>query len=348
MKRITILILCFASCLSMWGCDNSINKYKDDPYYHDIYSTSNQDSNKDSADIDSSNNSNEITIKPHTAKFAVTDDGNGIEISYGYGEDVLTVLLNKRGGNDLFDFCKISTSAETIFHSTSSDWHSPFIVKALDNGDGDTPESAYFTGGNHQTNNFGAGGAATARTSKLELFADSKPLSAGDSGTADIIEMRWTNMIQGYNTTKADGSGREVLQENHILKFINEKFEAYVEIIPLEDVIISTYYGLQGITSSYPKVRYIGGANQGEYEGTSESGDLTTYRIECHRGNHKMNIEIDPEFDLGKRTDTFAHGTKGAFATEYGKCYFTIINKPVAMSANSTYCLRGSWEFAPV
>lgn len=280
------------------------------------------------------------------ASYTVADDGNGIEISYPYGNNTLTVVLNKRGGNNLFDFRKISTKTETLFDASLSDWHSPFVVAAVENINGDTPNNQYFTGGNHQTNNNSSGGAVTARTSMLQFYADGRLVTFGKSGNASKIEMRWTNMVQGYNTSKADGSGREILQENHILTFVNGKFEASVELIALENVVMKTYYGLQGIiTNAWPKTRYIGGTNRAEYTGASESGDMTTYCMECYSNKHKMRIEIDPLLDLGRRADAFASGTKGAFSTDYGKCYFTVINKEISMMENDAYHLRGAYTF---
>lgn len=303
--------------------------------------------------IDPEQNLVAVTVLPSSksgvgAKYAVSSDGDGIEISYPYSEDTLTVTLNKRGGNNLFDFRKIETNTEKLFDASSSDWHAPFVVAAVNNADGDTPENQYFTGGNHQTNNTGTGGAVTARTSALQFYADGKLLSAGDAGNAIKVEMRWTNLVQGYNTTKADGNGREILQENHTLTFANGKFETYVEVIPLEAVTMKTWYGLQAVVGSkYPNIRYPGGANRGEYQGNSESGDSTACVMDCYGDDHRMRIEVDPVFDLGKRSDSFAIGTKGAFRTEYGKCYFTIVNKDVSMAAGDMYCLRGSYEFMP-
>jgi hypothetical protein len=303
--------------------------------------------------VDPGQNLVAVTVIPSSkssvgAKYAVSSDGNGIEISYPYSEDTLTVTLNKRGGNNLFDFRKIETNTEKLFDASSSDWHAPFVVAAVNNADGDTPENQYFTGGNHQTNNTGTGGAVTARTSALQFYADGKLLSAGDAGNAIKVEMRWTNLVQGYNTTKADGNGREILQENHTLTFANGKFETYVEVIPLEAVTMKTWYGLQAVVGSkYPNIRYPGSANRGEYQGNSESGDSTACVMDCYGDAHRMRIEVDPVFDLGKRSESFAIGTKGAFSTEYGKCYFTIVNKDVSMAAGDMYCLRGSYEFTP-
>ena len=246
-------------------------------------------------------------IESYVVKYNVFNDGNGIEISYGYGDDTLIVRLCKRGGNNLFDFRKIFTSKEILFDSTASDWHSPFIVKAFNNIDGDNVDSGYFTGGNHQTNNSYTGGAPTARGVSLLFLADGKLLNANDSGTANCVEMRWTNLIQAYNTSKADGTGREVLQENHTLKFINGKFEANVELIALEPILMSRYYGLQSVLNSYPKIRFINGGSRKEFlvaNNVSSSG-ITTSAIECYSDNHKLTIEIDPTLDLGKRDSLF-------------------------------------------
>jgi chromosome segregation ATPase len=92
------------------------------------------------------------------------------------------------------------------------------MVRATENADGDDIESTYFTGGNHQYNNQGSGSSATARSLSLRFFVDGREVMS-EKGYANKIEIRWTNNVQGYNTRKADGTGREILQERHRLIF---------------------------------------------------------------------------------------------------------------------------------
>lgn len=314
-----------------------------------------------SSSIDPNTNLIKAKETDSPVKYSVYENGEGIELSYKYGDDMLTVRLCKRGGNNLFDFRKVFTSKEVLFDSNASDWHSPFVVRALDAvADGDNINSKYFTGGNHQNNNTYKGGTPTARGTSLDFFADGKKLSADEYGVANTIEMRWTNMVQGYNTSKADGTGREILKENHILKFVNGKFEAYVELVPLETVFISKYYGLQAVLGAYTKVRFLnGGGLTGRGEkaiptsGTVSSGSTKTSLVKYYNDSHALIMEIDTSLDMGTKDTIFFADKSDSGSAEYGafiangKSYFNIINKNCCLGADQMCCLRGSWEFTP-
>lgn len=271
----------------------------------------------------------------------------------------LAVTLEKKGGNNLFDFSLMGlienatrtvskdVASQVSLLSTPGDWHAPFKIKAKNNIDGDQPTKDYFTGGNHQYNNTGTGSTATARCESVRFFVDGQEIANGD-GYAHFIEMRWTNYVQAQNTTKADGSGREVLQENHVLTFDGHTWTTHVELVPLEDVTIALWYGLQAFTTKCPMINYVGGANRGTFDtrtASSTCGDSTTNEMVLTGDAHQRIVSIDGGYDLG-RSGVYS-GTQRAFAHTYGKCYFTVLQN-YAASQGCKYYLRGAYRFTTI
>lgn len=311
-----------------------------------------------------------ITLKDHVewlfgavntkaVQYAV--DGDEVKVSATYTSDKdMLVTLKKKGGNNIFDFYQFATfehgkmvgelTADQIevLQTTVTDWHAPFVIKAANNIDGDAPNSTHFTSGNHEYTNTGDGGTPTGRTEALKIYADNCEITNG-IGTCNRLEIKWTNYVQATNTKKEDGTGREVLQENHVLSFDGVEWETYVEIIPLEELVVSKWYGLQGCGTSgiYNNIRYIGASNRGINDGNDYSycGSGLATKVVCWGEAHKMEIEVDPTFDLGDHR--FAHGVYAIFAEKYGKVYFNIVND-TSFEANCVYCLRGKYRFSPV
>ena len=279
-------------------------------------------------------------------------EGGEIIVTSGYGEKNLKVTLNRHGGNNLFEFSRFSTvgdDGETLVQSIGTDWHAPFIVAAINDIDGDLPTSEHFTGGNHEYTNTGTGGTATARTTILRFFVDGRELTDGE-GYANHIKILWTNLVQGYNTKKEDGTGREILQENHRLTFDGEKWTSEVDLIPLEDIRILRWYGLQfsGHGSEvYPNIRYKGAKNRGlyNYSATSLCGDNTTDAVVGFGEEHKITMSIDKTLDIGD--SKYYSGIQRFFSSTYGKVYgFVIFDQ--YMYENEMYSLRGFYEFEPM
>lgn len=303
---------------------------------------------------------------------------NTIEVCSKYGVDKdQKILLSPKGGNGLFDFYRFallentspapSTNFDgyTVYLSNTTDWHAPFQVSAVDGADGDNVKTdgnyrLYFTGGNHQYNNTGSGSTATARLGSLRFFVDGKEITAGE-GYANTVEMRWTNYVQGYNTTKADGSGREILQENHTLRFDGVEWTSDVELIALEEINIAVWYGFQGVLGSqsnplvYLKsVRYVGSKNRGIFSPTGDAGfasscgSETCNKVICHGDEHCMEIEVDETYDLGKRAYTNPYSA--CFTTTSRKVYHSIVHndKMPSIPAGDHYYLRGKYRFYPM
>ena len=299
----------------------------------------------------------------HPINYIIDQDGNGVTLisKYDASHDV-AISIKKKGGNNLFDFYSIGlipnqnkaisqdTTGISYLISSSGDWHAPFVVKASANGDGDNPTSKYFTGGNHQYNNQSSGSTPTARTSVLKFFADKMEVTSG-SGSCSEFEMVWTNLVQGYNTTKADGSGREILQENHRMIFDGTLFDDFVDLIPLEDVIMETWYGYQWTFSPYKYTRYIGAtsSHRALYDASSansSSGGKTCCFVRGYGTTDEIRIGIDADYDLGDhKFFTNAGGTGAIFTQTYGKGYFFVIDGDQEMGNGNIYSLHGSYQF---
>lgn len=275
------------------------------------------------------------------------------------------IILKRKGGNELFDFYRFlkynntNTNIETdinkytLLTATGTDWHAPFKLKADNNGDGDNKNSDgefndYFTGGNHQYNNGGSGSVSTAQSIALKFYVDGREVVNGDEGYANIVIMKWSNQIQGQNTTKLDGSGRYILQENHELLFDGYSFKSYVELIPLEDIHISTWYGFQAVYSNlFNELRYIDSSNRMKVSLPSSS--VCNSFKEC-RGMKltgdilSLEMSVDNTFDLGKRD--YNNNGYAAFSETYGKVYFGIISSSeCGMKSGEMYALRGEYRF---
>lgn len=285
-------------------------------------------------------------------------DGDVLDVIYKYSATKdMRVRLRKKGGNYLFDFYQFALidndtefvssdySGGTVVITTPSDWHSPFVMSAKTNADGDAVSSGHFTGGNHEYTNTGTGGSATARCDGLKFFADGREVSDG-GGYCDHIEVFWINFVQAYNTKKEDGSGREVLKERHRLLFDGIRFSSEIELIPLEDVAVATWYGLQCATSHLWQgtAHYVGGENRTLFDVATSTncGNKTATALVIEKDGNVLEMAIDPAVDLGDRR--FYSGTEGIFTRTYSKAYMNII-QGAELAANSVYTLRGSYRF---
>ena len=301
------------------------------------------------------------TVAASVFKIVISDNSSAITLpiqyhlkdgilttSVNYDNDTFKVNFGKRGPNSLPDFRQIFVR-NALSYSNVTDWHGPYVMSAVNNADGDQVSNQYFTGGNHNYNNTGsADAAATARNLSLKYFADGKLLADGDSGYAQHIEYQWVNRIQAYNTTKADGSGREVLEERHRMVYDGLSFETYIEIEPLEDIKIQTWYGLQ-TAIGWTNVQYIGGTNRAVYKLTDgkASGNKLPSICAVYNDTDRLEMEIDRTLDLGTGIllpDEFA---QGYFSTSYGKCYSYLI-KNADLSSGDIYGVRGYWRFIPI
>ena len=112
-----------------------------------------------------------------------------------------------------------------------------------------------------------------------------------------------------------------------------------------------TWYGFQiyGTNSVYPKLRYIGGSNRAEniaIDGT-KCGNNKATKFTAYGDTHKVEVEIDPDYDLGDRT-MFNRTDNAIFSSTMGKVYFYIIEGNYRLETGCNYNLRGFYRFSPV
>lgn len=293
--------------------------------------------------------------KKNTASNYVSFNGTVciVKAKYNDTEDI-AFEISPGGGNGLPDIRKIFTTenasqlddytgASRTIMSSGTDVIAPHIVKAVNNADGDAPDAEYFTGGNHQTNNQGSGGVATARSEGMTVKCDN--VSVDGSAWGNVVTVSWTNYIHGYNTSKADGSGREIMKEEVTLTISGTKISVDVKHYALEDIVRKTYYGLQMVLSAFNSLRYIGGANRtaNACDAATTSGNKNCRSISLETTNGDvLEVGID-NVDLGDFShDGAAHS---AFATSYGKSYFAVIlDNSFEQNAGEMTTLRGYYH----
>ena len=279
-------------------------------------------------------------------------------LSYSLNNDIITIIskysdsvaifeFGKRGPNNLPDFRYITVDGR-IKYNNSTDWCGPYIVKAVNNGDGDDVNTHTFTGGNHNYDNTGAmNSSATGRNLSLKYYADGKEITNGDIGTASLIEIMWVNRIQAYNTRKSNGTGREVLEEKHLFRFDGYEWLSEIEVTPLEDVYVETYYGFQCAVTYYPTI-HMNGADYRLpfiYSSPHSSGNSTPNMYVGVSEYDRLEMEVDRSYDLGK--GDFYNGTEGFRTYDGGKGYsYLVMNQN--MYKDCSYGARGYYRFLPI
>ena len=290
--------------------------------------------------------------------------GNDLLIGFGYNSTYDAVIVMNAGrANGLFDFSafklktkdvslkNINTSDLINVWTSGTDMHSPFQFLVTSNADGyySSAKDPSFTGGNH-TVSINGNEVQSANSKYIYYFADGKPVTDGN-GRCSHFEIKWANEIQAYNCVKADGTGRASLVEYHDMIFDGIRFNEEIRLVPLEEIKIGLWYGLQTVSwgTTYNNIRFRDAANRGVYTSSDSnivSGNAATSGIEQWGQDHALETTIDITYDLGKRD--FYTGTGGAF-TSGAKTYYRIIfGQLTTLPANAGYYLRGSYRFYPV
>ena len=181
-----------------------------------------------------------------------TDSTAYKKLNVTYSSGTLTITNNENnnnivfknfGGNNLFMIYSYKIGSNNI--TTYTDMTpAPYIVKAVNNADGDKTSPIY-TGGNHQWNNQGSGSTATARQIGVAIYCDDRLITGNTNTNCNNVKIIETNRIQGWNTCKEDGTGREILEEKIVFNFDGTKLHVVNTIHPLEDIVINRYYGIQ-------------------------------------------------------------------------------------------------------
>ena len=322
----------------------------------------------------------------HATMYIIRNDDD-IRIVTRYNENFdLINRFRKMGGNNVFNISSPMLVARgenlsdvqlaNAAHINGadlgeSDWFGPYIVQAIDNIDGTSPQSMHFTGGNHEYTNSGYGGTPTARTDNIQMRINGQLITNDFRGYADNIEISWSNYIQATNTKKADGSGREVMREDYIvtinkqspggLAMMSDGMAMEIEhrIEFFEDVQIVTYYGLQAVHNAWA------GEVQFEY-GNTDDGIFQTQWQDVYRkqvgtrepngsavflrnNNHALIMNLDLTWGIGDRRylnerPLTEFSRYSIFTAGWNKTYFNLINHQ-EFSAGTIDGWRGSIQF---
>lgn len=183
---------------------------------------------------------------------------------HNYDENIdLCVNLKKKAENNLFDFeyfFRLNNTTGTVLtympepserqtiNGGSTDYIAPSIIYARNNIDGDFPSfnDKKFTGGWHGYNNATSGVTATARNIENHVYVDNQEVLTDTYKIGNEIKIILINRLQGSNTEKQDGTGREIMEQKITITMNNKSNKIIVnsELKALEDIIIGVHYGL--------------------------------------------------------------------------------------------------------
>ncbi len=237
-------------------------------------------------------------------------------------------------------------SGGTTISAADTDWIGPYIMRAVNNGDG---SSKQYTGGAHSSDNNATTGNPTAVTESYEVYVDGAKLSADGDYTGNVVDIYVRNKIMAYNTRTV---GRYVLMELVHYKIIGSVIHVNVDIIPLEDIVIEEYYGQQAVSLYYESVLYPQGQHAaGQLTNTAnDSGPKLSYFVDTFilsKGTEKLIVEHDNTKNLGRRRFV-PLDAPCAFNRSYAKAYMQLaFNNTTVSPANDLLQWSGKYTFKP-
>ena len=281
--------------------------------------------------IDEIADSVDSVFRPH--KYGIEIKENSVTVFIKGYDDMRDAFYKfvPKSGNGLWDFYGmgkvVNTDKDVRVSSPSSaditwlsvgdtDYISPSVVYAKTNADGDFPDTSTnkLTGGWHMYNNATSGNyTPTARNVSFKVFCDGVQVRNSEV-RGNNVRIEIVNRLQGSNTEKADGTGREIVEQKFIITFDGFKAIVKCETIALEDVYYHTYYGL----SAYYSV------NQ---------NDIFFLGSRIDRGGHS------PLSSLVRSADKYGYGIRQISNTDV---FDTVINTSV--DVGSFYADRASWS----
>ena len=228
--------------------------------------------------------------------------------------------------------------------STSDAIFMPMIVGAVHNIDGDNTTQKWFTGGAHAYGNEIDGVSQTIRELSCDVLVDGKNVPIGTIGVrGNSCDIYVVENIQGWNTCKQDGTGREIIQRKTHIKVGNCKIAINVEIRALEDVVIDGPLYVTGIgTNNADGFRFIGshskmGVYTGEAIPANDDNEINAFRY------IKSSFIFDCLYNLGYGVkNKYVTSVANLFASDVGKAYFRAVQQGISielMQNNSIfYC----------
>ncbi|WP_165004314.1 MULTISPECIES: hypothetical protein [unclassified Enterococcus] len=298
----------------------------------------------------------------------VRKTSNKIEIisSYDHSSDLMLTIkrVSKNNTWQISDAYLIPKTVDSLsnqfdgpkkmLNNVYTDYVSPYHqLRALHNINGDDPYSDGYTGGWHTYSE--TIDTPTSTCEQAEIFADGKKMEGYGSFSAKEVKLVTTNLVQGTNTKKRDGTGRPILREKITYTVTGGRIGVEVEATALEDLTLKDYYFLQAATNSYNNGILVMGDPLYPEEiknftkdifGSSRK-DSTTSQFVLTDGTNQLSVSIDTSFGIGN----YQHNqTKSVwFYRNYGKVYFNPIasseNTPFRMEKGEKFSAKGSYQF---
>ncbi len=298
-----------------------------------------------------------VSPVPDAPYFLKVKDNGAFSVVAPYStSENLVMNFGRKGPNNIFEFTSFGTTNVVYRDSnafvssnyrqkmlSSTDMFGPYYVDATS----DPYTSGPFTGGNHGYMNSGStsdpANTPTGRTVYIDIYADGEKVEVGFEGLVNEIEVRWENRVQGRNTVKPDGSGREILKEEYTMILDGKKLNVHNVITPLEEVRMPNYYGLQ-MTAWFDTVEYLNAKTPGPFAvGTSTATDQN-----CREGLYEKDGLYCKMYMLPVGIGNFEHlpdGKASIFTADYGKSYFYLLNDNCIFPANEPVEFRGGYQF---
>jgi len=279
------------------------------------------------------------------------------------------VTFNRKGPNNIYTFNGFSTapnpnqkvlgnlavSNAVSLSAINTDWIGPYVVKAVNNVDGDKPTGATWTGGWHGYNGLTNNPlSATGKTISFQWFVDNTILPDSVVYDSNEVVVKVINQIQAYNTEKADGTGRAVLEETvfYITK-PNATIEIKVSIRALEPIVIEQYMGLQMSSPTWneaiffdndPNKKWTPCAGLNINSG-AKNGGSSCQSFSMKKGEKRITMWLD-EFGLGKRGSLEAT-QRLAYHESYNKAYFNLVRGGVGLTLDTDEIVKwkGGYKF---
>jgi hypothetical protein len=234
---------------------------------------------------------------------------------------------------------KEPTVYDTIFtYGAGSDFISPININAVSGGDAGTSD---FTGGNHDI-----GGQPTAKNDNYSILLDGINISQSGSYYCKNAFVSAVNSIKGYNTMD---SGRYIVKNNVNYTIYDGQLDVDSKLIPLEDVSINLYYGLQcWVNNAFDEIQFVSGENPGKQPLTFNlnSGVKTLYPsdsvIVSKDSDKSLELFIDYGISLGNRENIL--DTSYYYFTSGNKVYAMLIDIPQAASIGDLLHWKGYYK----
>lgn len=245
-------------------------------------------------------------------------------------------------------------SSVRILAGHDTDYIVAMRIGAKDNADGDFPNSTNkFTGGFHGYDSETSGPFTPTmyEISKM-VYVDGKPANIDTATYCDSVRVVVVNLIQGSNTEKADGSGRNILKQTITLYASAEKedYDIDVQLATLEDIYMYQVNGLC-FYNDFDYIQFIGKTASGYYPKgeVKRSEDKNVHTIRQTDLTYYFDVYMD--LDCGLATGTNNDDDFNASIESACKSYFNLVSKTrdgMFLPQDSNVKFRGGYRFGLV